>query len=388
MKCFCALQTHRCYGLQPKALGNVWRNPAAWHYPPLTAVPTLLGTPGSGYTVGDVLTIPDGTLGTGSTGNTYTVDRVGPVYADAPAGSGVVVRDPAVADGQPGAYKLATINTDAASLVPDLKDVTIAAAPYDQPPGESGYLTRVGGKSAGDADEYQLTPVNFVTADNPPANPHVGMMWLDTGSTMMNYVWNGTAWVLPGDFVPLGAYTASFDIEADPATAVTLTLRPSGAVAGDCIIDWGDGNKTTGSLSGTHTYAVKKRFTVTAIIKPDTAVLDGNGWPQFGGCTVKKIGPFSDNAKLKVYLDDTKNSSWYSALEEMDYTGVTPSDLTSFESLFEHRPLLFPEKIKGVDKDKISNVMAYMRNRRDIDSFIWADGAEVTKNWESWKDLA
>ena len=44
-----------------------------------------IGTPGSGYTVGDVLTIPDGTLGTGSTGNTYTVDQVGPVYANAPA---------------------------------------------------------------------------------------------------------------------------------------------------------------------------------------------------------------------------------------------------------------------------------------------------------------
>ena len=107
----------------------------------------------------------------------------------------VVVRDPAVADGQPGAYKLAAINTDAASLVPDLKDVTIAAAPYDQPPGESGYLTRVGGKSAGAADEYQLTPANFVTADNPPANPHVGMFWAkpDQGepSGFALYAWDG-----------------------------------------------------------------------------------------------------------------------------------------------------------------------------------------------------
>lgn len=82
-----------------------------------TAATFFVEQPGSGYANGDTITIPAGSLGTGSAAVTLTLTAVEDRFRAIPTGAGVVVRDPSVTAGQPGAYKVADFGT-IADIIP------------------------------------------------------------------------------------------------------------------------------------------------------------------------------------------------------------------------------------------------------------------------------
>lgn len=155
----------------------------------------------------------------------------------------------------------------------------------------------------------------------PPDNPVVGDIWVNTNGFPQEYIWIGTSWWAPTDpLLLLEQYAASFMIvPTSTSVPVVATARPSGHLASECLIDWGDGAVTPG-ITGSHVYAEIKPYRLQFLIKPDTAIFDaGGGWPTLSNANWVVIGPFSSNFRCNQYF-------WGGAFtEEVNFTDtLTP----------------------------------------------------------------
>lgn len=280
-----------------------------------------------------------------------------------------------------------------ASTIPGLSDTTVQAPPYVEPADASGYLTRMGGVTTGDPDEYQVTRVNLAVSDTPPANPHLGMVWQDTSGAPVQFWWNGMRWVQAGDPWPApGTFFADFTIEQGTNTdPVTVEVYATGHDDTKSFIQWSDGQKTTG-INGakSHTYAEVGTYTIRITVAGAAAVLDGGDrWPRIYGpsTTLRKVGPVSKGCKIKRYpfhywrdpIEWNRPSlAEIDKINEINFENADdPALLSDCQYLFKGLTELKPEKVKGVKPQFMEKVDSMFASRIDIKELPWKEFSEA-----------